>query len=231
MRYLETIKIENGIILNINLHQQRIVRTIGKFLHIDIPVPDEYKIGVVKMRIVYDKDSINEISYSHYTLPNIHTLKLVDCDLVNSDVENNLNSNVKNNLNSDVENNLNSDVEKQINSNIKYNIEYDFKYENRDCINNLMIQKGDCDDILILRNGLISDTSFCNVIFENREGFFTPKRPLLKGVKRELLIKDKVIEELDITMDNIQSYDNIILINAMIEFNEISIDIKNISQS
>ena len=94
-----------------------------------------------------------------------------------------------------------------------------------------MTQKGDCDDILILKNGLISDTSFCNVIFENREGFFTPKRPLLKGVKRELLIKDKVIEELDITMDNIQSYDNIILINAMIEFNEISIDIKNISQS
>ena len=189
MRYLETVKIENGIILNIELHRQRILRTIGKIIDINFPIPSKYSVGVVKMRIVYDKDGINNISYNHYILPKINSLKLISCN----------------------------------------DIDYHFKYENRDCINFLTAQKESCDDILILKNDLISDTSFCNVIFKNENGLFTPKIPLLKGTKREYLIKNNIIKEANISKEEILSYDKILLINAMIEIDEIEINVKNIT--
>lgn len=189
MRYLETIKIESGIISNIELHEQRMLRTIGRVIDIGLPTPPEFSDGVVKMRVVYDKYGINNISYNNYVLPKIKSLKLIYCS----------------------------------------DIEYNFKYENRDYINYLTAQKGDCDDILILKNGLVSDTSFCNVIFKNKNGLFTPKTPLLKGIKREYLIKNSTVKELDIRACDISSFDKIVLINALIEVNEIEIDTKNIT--
>lgn len=97
------------------------------------------------------------------------------------------------------------------------NIDYHFKYEDRSKINELMLQKEDCDDILITRNGEISDTSFCNVVFQNNEGLFTPDTPLLKGTKREYLLNKGIIKERRITIDALQKYYNIILINAMVD--------------
>lgn len=189
MRYIESIKIENGTIVNIELHSERILRTIGECIDLNLHIPPKYSVGVVKMRVVYDKEGINDISFSSYTLPKIESLKLINCD----------------------------------------DIDYSLKYENRDYINLLTSQKGSCDDILIMKNGLVSDTSFCNIVFQNKNGLFTPKTPLLKGTKREYLIQKGTIKEADITSSDISLYDNILLINAMIEINEIDIKIQNIA--
>ena len=189
MRYIETIKIINGTILNIELHEQRVLMSIGRAIDLNLSIPPKYRVGVVKMRIIYDSNKIHSVNYYNYTLPKINTLKLVCCD----------------------------------------GIDYNLKYENRDSINDLTAQRGGCDDILILKNNLVSDTSFCNVIFQNCNGLFTPKTPLLKGVKRQQLIESGVIKEINITKDNVLSYNKIYLVNAMIEIGEIEIDVENIT--
>ena len=94
---------------------------------------------------------------------------------------------------------------------------YDKKCTDRSCINQLYQQMGQCDDILIAINGLIADTSFCNVVFENENGLYTPAHPLLKGTKRALLIDQTIITPCHITLDDLKHYSHVRLINAMID--------------
>ena len=103
---------------------------------------------------------------------------------------------------------------------VEYNsISYEFKYENREVLNQLYENREHCDDIIIIKNGLVTDSSFCNIIFEDYSGqLFTPKQPLLHGTKRAELVAKNAISEKDIYAQDIKNYKNIILINAMTEY-------------
>lgn len=99
-------------------------------------------------------------------------------------------------------------------------IGYSKKYENREKIDKLMTLRGSCDDILIVKDGMVSDTSFCNIVFESKFGLFTPSTPLLRGIKRQKLLDEGVIEECRITVEDIPKYRKAYLINAMIELED-----------
>ena len=99
-------------------------------------------------------------------------------------------------------------------------IDYHQKYENRDCLNKLLKLKKNCDDILIVKNGMVTDSSYCNVVFSNKNGLFTPSNCLLKGTKRAYLIDKGSIIEKDISINDINNYDSLILINAMIDIED-----------
>ncbi len=99
-------------------------------------------------------------------------------------------------------------------------IDYTYKTLNRHLLNTLYSHRGNCDDILIVRNGLITDTSYANVVFENPQGLFTPQSCLLAGTKRQYLLKKGVVQELNITKDNIASFSKLYLINAMIDLED-----------
>lgn len=99
-------------------------------------------------------------------------------------------------------------------------VEYSRKYENRSEIAALMSLRGHCDDILIVKNGMVSDTSFCNIVFENESGLFTPSTPLLKGTKRQKLLDDGVIQECSISINDICKYKKAYLINAMLDIED-----------
>ena len=45
-------------------------------------------------------------------------------------------------------------------------IDYSFKYEDRSVFADLLQYKGDCDDILIVKDGLVTDTSYGNIVYE-----------------------------------------------------------------
>jgi len=100
------------------------------------------------------------------------------------------------------------------------NIDYHKKYENRDSLNKLLELKDNCDDILIIKNGLLTDTSYCNIILKNKEELITPSNCLLKGTKRAYLLDKRIIKEKVISLDEIANYDSIILINAMIDIED-----------
>lgn len=184
MRYIETIKIKNGALLNLRYHQLRIFRTVGVIFDLEVIVPNEFHCGVVKYRVVYDERGIIERTFSHYTLPIIRTLQMVECS----------------------------------------EIDYRFKYEDRSAIEHLISKKGDCDDVMILKNGTVTDSSFCNIVFEHKGVLSTPKQPLLKGTKRQLLLDSGIIEERDIDMKFVAESEHIYLVNAMIDLYELKVN-------
>jgi 4-amino-4-deoxychorismate lyase len=104
---------------------------------------------------------------------------------------------------------------------IESEIDYRFKYSNRDELNKLFAQKGNADDILIVKNGLITDTSIANIAFWDRDMWITPKLPLLRGTTRERLIKNGFLIQRDIFVDEIKNFESFALMNAMIGFKPI----------
>ncbi len=99
-------------------------------------------------------------------------------------------------------------------------IEYSFKFLNREPINKLFNQRDKADDILIVKNGLITDTSFCNVLLYNGKHWLTPSYPLLKGTRRRLLLEEEIIHTADIRPQDIPNFSKLRLINAMIRFKD-----------
>ncbi len=100
------------------------------------------------------------------------------------------------------------------------NIDYRYKSVNRNSLNALYSRRENGDDILIVKNGFVTDTSYANVVFENTEGFYTPKSYLMGGVKRQYLLENKIIKELTIGYDDIHSFSKVYLINAMIDIED-----------
>lgn len=97
------------------------------------------------------------------------------------------------------------------------NIEYSYKYEDRSSLSRLLEQKGECDDILIVKDGFVTDTSYSNVVFGKGGKLFTPSAFLLNGVKREFLLKSGFITQIEIKPSDIAFYDSIYLINSMLD--------------
>lgn len=99
-------------------------------------------------------------------------------------------------------------------------IDYSKKFADRSVLNSLVQQKGDCDEILIVQNGLITDTSFSNIIFKKENVWVTPKTPLLKGTCRARLLEKGIIEPADIEISHLKQFSHFMLINAMLDFDE-----------
>lgn len=94
--------------------------------------------------------------------------------------------------------------------------DYAFKYADRSALNDLVAKKDGCDDILIVRNGLITDTSYSNVVLSKGEELYTPAQPLLHGTRRQKLLREGIIREAKITPSTLHEYDRLYLINAMV---------------
>ena len=105
-------------------------------------------------------------------------------------------------------------------------IEYDKKYADRSKLDELFSLKEVADDILIIKDNLVTDTSIANIAFFDGEKWLTPKKPLLKGTTRERLLENSIIYEADIYVDDLQKYTKVALLNAMIDFDIISEDKK-----
>ena len=109
-----------------------------------------------------------------------------------------------------------------------HRMEYSHKYLDRTQLDKLYKLKRNADDILIVKNGMITDSYYCNVALSKAGRWLTPKAPLLKGTKRQQLLEDKQLTEEMIYADDLKQFDRIRLFNAMIEFGEIDLDINQI---
>jgi 4-amino-4-deoxychorismate lyase len=110
-------------------------------------------------------------------------------------------------------------------------IDYAWKYENKSSFETLLARKGACDDILVVKHGLITDTSFSNIALFDGSRWYTPARPLLRGTKREMLIGRGILHERDIAPDDLGDYVKASLINAMVELGELEVDAEKIVMS
>lgn len=99
-------------------------------------------------------------------------------------------------------------------------IEYSYKYKNRDHLNQLHAQRGDCDDVLIVKNGLLTDTSYANIALFDGLNWYTPEVPLLPGTQRAFLLDEGVLIPREIKVDDLVRYSSVKLFNAMLDWEE-----------
>jgi 4-amino-4-deoxychorismate lyase len=97
------------------------------------------------------------------------------------------------------------------------NLDYSHKYADRSAINTLFSQRGATDDILMARNGLLTDCSYANVCFWDGDKWHTPAEPLLAGTKRASLLDKGLITERKIAVNDIKYFESVTLINAMLD--------------
>lgn len=107
-------------------------------------------------------------------------------------------------------------------------IEYPYKYEDRNQISTLFDQRQFCDDVLIVKNGFITDCSYSNIIFFDGDKWVTPNTPLLKGTMRQFLLDAAEIKEQPVTIQDIPSFKSFRLINAMMGFDGPEIEVSKI---
>lgn len=103
-------------------------------------------------------------------------------------------------------------------------IEYRRKRADRSELNALFACRGEADDVLIVRGGLLTDTSIANIALGDGTDWYTPASPLLEGTQRACLLDAGMIRPLDIHADDLSRFQKIRLFNAMIDFGEIEID-------
>ena len=180
--FLETIKVVDGEIFNLEYHQKR-YESVLEALGIqeaqnleDFINPPEW--GLYRCRLVYDIDSI-EVTFHEYKKRDINTLKLI----------------------------------------FENDIEYPNKATAREDIDALFNKREEGDDILIIKDLFVTDTSIANIAFQTSSAkWVTPKNPLLKGTTRARLLDEGKITEADIKVHELRSFSKVALLNAMIDF-------------
>ena len=73
-------------------------------------------------------------------------------------------------------------------------IDYTYKSTGREPLNRLFALRGACDDILIVKQGLLTDTSIANIALSDGTHWYTPAHPLLKGTKRAALLEEGILQ-------------------------------------
>lgn len=194
-RLLETIKVFQRKVWNIEYHNARMNRSRRELFHLEteldltdfIRIPRELSNNLFKCRVTYS-EVIHNIEFHPYTIRPITKLYAVYDD----------------------------------------SLLYDHKYEDRRNIQKHLC-KADDGEILIVKNGLITDTSYSNVVFSDYKNFFTPSIPLLKGTKREKLLESGRIREEEIRVTDLQKFKCVYLVNALIDLDDkIRVPIENI---
>jgi len=102
-------------------------------------------------------------------------------------------------------------------------IDYPFKLLDRTDLDVLYAKRRDADDIIIIKDGLVTDAYYYNLIFEKNKQFYTPKTPLLHGTQRSKLLFKKIIAEKNIHVEDIVSFEKIHFINALTPLHQLTI--------
>lgn len=101
---------------------------------------------------------------------------------------------------------------------------YQHKYLERKELDDLWARRDGCDEILIVNDDLLSDAYYYNLVFQKGNRFYTPDEPILKGVRRETLLRrNKIIPE-KIRTGDIMTMDKVHLINALTPLGQISVE-------
>jgi 4-amino-4-deoxychorismate lyase len=98
-------------------------------------------------------------------------------------------------------------------------LDYSFKYADRSVFSDLLSQTG-TDEILIVQNGFITDTSYSNVAFRSNNRWITPSTFLLNGTKRQSLIQDGDLVVDEIKLSDLRHFKSMKLINAMLDLED-----------
>jgi 4-amino-4-deoxychorismate lyase len=107
-------------------------------------------------------------------------------------------------------------------------VTYALKYEARPQLDALYKQRNGSDEIVIVKNDLVTDGYYYNLVFEDDFGLYTPLQPLLVGTMRQKLLDQKLIKPIEISINHIHRFKKIHFINALNPLGCQSIDMKKL---
>ena len=107
-------------------------------------------------------------------------------------------------------------------------LNYSHKYSRRENLESLFDQRGDCDEVLIIKNGRITDSSYSNVVFFDGQDWWTPKDPLLEGTCRARLLNQGIIKQSFLKVRDLKNFEGLKLINAMRDMDQPMIPINRL---
>ncbi|MFC6269661.1 aminotransferase class IV [Frigoriflavimonas asaccharolytica] len=93
-------------------------------------------------------------------------------------------------------------------------LDYSFKFEDRKVFDQ-MKNTAKAEEIIIVKNNHITDSSYANLLFLKEKQWFAPTTFLLNGVQRQHLLQSKKIKETEITLQNLKEFSHFQIINAM----------------
>ena len=98
---------------------------------------------------------------------------------------------------------------------------YPRKYLNRQALDTLFNAREQADDVLIVRNGRVTDTTIANIAICSNGVWITPKNPLLAGTTRARLLQNGILQARDFGLDELFNASQFALMNAMIGFDKL----------
>lgn len=102
---------------------------------------------------------------------------------------------------------------------------YDHKYADRTALNQLFDARGTADDVLMVKNDMLTDCSYSNICLWDGQRWITPSTPLLKGTKRELLLQQGAITEKPVKAGDLPLFEKISLINALLNLGDVELPV------
>lgn len=108
-------------------------------------------------------------------------------------------------------------------------IDYADKWSDRTCFAPLSALCEEGQEPLLIRDGLLTDTTYSNVVIEMNGEYLTPSRPLLFGTRRQYYLDQGLIRTADLSIQDCLSADRIHLVNAMMPLGTLVIPTRNIS--
>jgi len=97
-------------------------------------------------------------------------------------------------------------------------LDYSFKYADRQALNELTAQKQQADEIIIIKNKLVTDSAIANIVCWDGKAWLTPQNPLLQGTTRARLLAEHKIIPATIYAHEIKQFEKIALLNALLGF-------------
>ncbi|AWX07690.1 aminotransferase class IV [Prevotella intermedia] len=194
-QFIETMCVEQGKIINLDYHLERIKNTRKHFWNTEKTVPTDQLSALAatqdsraKLRFTYDKENIYDLSCTPYNTRKIERLKLLESN----------------------------------------DIEYRYKSVDRSEINLLKAQTEPTDEIIIVKQNNLTDTSYTNIALFDGSQWITPSTPLLKGTRRAQLLDAGRLIEREVLATDLKSFQSISLINAMMDLEELVLSISSI---
>ncbi|WP_150539128.1 aminotransferase class IV family protein [Actinobacillus vicugnae] len=96
------------------------------------------------------------------------------------------------------------------------NLDYRFKYSDRKRLDSLKNLQS--DEVIIINNGKVSDCTIGNLLFAKQWQWFSSQDYLLKGTQLTKLIEIGLVQLVEITPQDLASYDQIMMVNALNPF-------------